>query len=171
MGFEPTYRLITDNSISSRARYGLFATFPQRRIVHELLPAGKPFFPPLHARPEVDTGHRSGESQARTRFRPHARARLPPPATMFRHPARPAKQPQPGLFPTTGKVLPPMSRISRPSSGLRREKLRAAASFCRPCRHEAALSALPVRRNGDPCGAGQESAPPVPCRRYLPKNP
>lgn len=28
VGFEPTYRLITDNSISSRARYGLFATFP-----------------------------------------------------------------------------------------------------------------------------------------------
>ncbi len=29
VGFEPTYRLITDNSISSRARYGHFATPPQ----------------------------------------------------------------------------------------------------------------------------------------------
>ena len=45
VGFEPTYRLITDNSISSRARYGLFATFPQRSVVHEERPSGKPFFP------------------------------------------------------------------------------------------------------------------------------
>ena len=44
MGFEPTYRLLTDNSISSRARYGLFATFPQTCVVHEVPPAGKPFF-------------------------------------------------------------------------------------------------------------------------------
>lgn len=44
VGFEPTYRLITDNSISSRARYGLFATFPQTCVVHEDRPAGKPFF-------------------------------------------------------------------------------------------------------------------------------
>ncbi len=29
VGFEPTYRLSTDNSISSRARYGRFATPPQ----------------------------------------------------------------------------------------------------------------------------------------------
>lgn len=29
VGFEPTYRLLTDNSISSRARYGHFATPPQ----------------------------------------------------------------------------------------------------------------------------------------------
>ena len=28
VGFEPTYRLLTDNSISSRARYGHFATSP-----------------------------------------------------------------------------------------------------------------------------------------------
>ena len=28
VGFEPTYRLITGNSISSRARYGRFATSP-----------------------------------------------------------------------------------------------------------------------------------------------
>lgn len=28
VGFEPTYRLLTDNSISSRARYGRFATPP-----------------------------------------------------------------------------------------------------------------------------------------------
>ena len=33
VGFEPTYRLITDNSISSRARYGLFATFPWNVLV------------------------------------------------------------------------------------------------------------------------------------------
>ena len=33
VGFEPTCRLITDNSISSRARYGLFATFPQAVFV------------------------------------------------------------------------------------------------------------------------------------------
>ena len=45
VGFEPTYRLITDNSISSRARYGLFATFPQTCVVHELSLTGKPFFP------------------------------------------------------------------------------------------------------------------------------
>ncbi len=44
VGFEPTYRLITDNSISSRARYGLFATFPQTCVLHEVPPAGKPFF-------------------------------------------------------------------------------------------------------------------------------
>ena len=30
VGFEPTYRLLTDNSISSRARYGRFATPPRR---------------------------------------------------------------------------------------------------------------------------------------------
>ena len=29
VGFEPTYRLLTDNSISSRARYGHFATSPR----------------------------------------------------------------------------------------------------------------------------------------------
>ena len=34
VGFEPTYRLITDNSISSRARYGLFATFPQGQYMY-----------------------------------------------------------------------------------------------------------------------------------------
>jgi hypothetical protein len=28
VGFEPTYQLITGNSISSRARYGRFATSP-----------------------------------------------------------------------------------------------------------------------------------------------
>ena len=44
VGFEPTYRLLTDNSISSRARYGLFATFPQKCVVHEVPSAGKPFF-------------------------------------------------------------------------------------------------------------------------------
>ena len=48
VGFEPTYRLITDNSISSRARYGLFATFPQTCVVHEVPPAGKPFFRSPH---------------------------------------------------------------------------------------------------------------------------
>lgn len=31
VGFEPTYRLITDNSISSRARYDHFATFPRSK--------------------------------------------------------------------------------------------------------------------------------------------
>ena len=33
VGFEPTYRLLTDNTISSRARYGHFATSPFRACI------------------------------------------------------------------------------------------------------------------------------------------
>ena len=32
VGFEPTYRLLTDNTISSRARYGHFATSPHGKL-------------------------------------------------------------------------------------------------------------------------------------------
>ena len=53
VGFEPTYRLITDNSISSRARYGLFATFPQTCVIHELTDSGKPFFRRTAGRPQA----------------------------------------------------------------------------------------------------------------------
>ena len=46
VGFEPTYRLITGNSISSRARYGRFATPPQGRA-GSAIPTGKAVYPVL----------------------------------------------------------------------------------------------------------------------------
>ena len=67
----------------------------------------------------------------------------------------------------------------RPSSGgdFRRNEapkagqVRAAVVSFRPCRHEAAPSAPPGRRNGGPCGVWQESALPVRARKYRPKSP
>ena len=69
VGFEPTYRLITDNSISSRARYGLFATFPQTCVVHEDRPAGKPFFrgPAADGRPRAVSRRRCSKAPVRYR--------------------------------------------------------------------------------------------------------
>lgn len=69
VGFEPTYRLITDNSISSRARYGLFATFPQTCVVHEDRPAGKPFFraPAADGRPRAAAGYRRSRTPCASR--------------------------------------------------------------------------------------------------------
>ena len=65
MGFEPTCRLITDNSISSRARYGLFATFPRAVFV---------FYMKSRPRASPFSGTQNAPSVAGTRLKRHGAA-------------------------------------------------------------------------------------------------
>ena len=143
VGFEPTYRLITDNSISSRARYGLFATFPQTCVVHEDRPAGKPFFrgPAADGRPRA-----ASRADAAKRHAPHEHSVL-----RAARRVRSAQKPLPPCGSVTlrrkkktrFKKADPFSNVLQSGAGVRRNAaaaaLRAEVCDARPCRRAAAL--------------------------------
>ena len=144
VGFEPTYRLITDNSISSRARYGLFATFPQTCVVHEDRPAGKPFFraPAADGRPRA-----ASRADAAKRRAPHEHSvlRAAPPRPVGRKSRfRPAvSPPRTEKKKTRFQKADPFSNVLQIDAGFRRNAaaaaLRAEVCGARPCRRAAAL--------------------------------
>ena len=139
VGFEPTYRLITDNSISSRARYGLFATFPQRNVVHEEPPPGKPFFPP-----ETGTVRQGRRAAKRGSFRQILGRKSSAPASPEAWPPSEHGQGR------NASLLCRLSPTSLRAPAISSRKVITAAFFSLPCRHEAERSAHPVRRSGDP---------------------